>query len=68
MAKGSVKWFSDPKGYGFLETDEYGDVFVHYSDIQINGFKTLRQGQVVEYELANNEKGPLAKNVKLQLK
>jgi cold shock protein len=68
MAKGSVKWFSNQKGYGFIETDEHSDVFVHFSEIQIDGFKTLKEGQLVEYELENNDKGLTAKNVKPHLK
>ena len=68
MTIGSVKWFSNKKGYGFLETDEHGDVFVHFSEIQNNGYKTLKEGQMVEYELANNEKGLMAKNVRLHIK
>ena len=68
MAKGSVKWFSNNKGYVFIQCDEHGDVFVHFSEIQIDGYKTLKEGQLVEYELANNEKGPMAKNVRLNIK
>lgn len=68
MAKGPVKWFSNIKGFGFIQCDEHGDVFVHFSEIQIDGYKTLSQGQVVEYELASNEKGLMAKNVKLHLR
>lgn len=68
MAKGSVKWFSNIKGFGFIQCDEHGDVFVHFSEIQIDGYKTLKEGQVVEYELASNEKGLMAKNVIVHLK
>jgi CspA family cold shock protein len=68
MAKGPVKWFSNNKGFGFIQCDEHGDVFVHFSDIQIDGYKTLSEGQMVEYELVNNEKGLMAKNVKLHLR
>jgi len=68
MAKGSVKWFSNIKGFGFIQCDEHGDIFVHFSDIQIDGYKTLSEGQIVEYELVDNEKGLMAKNVKLHLK
>lgn len=68
MAKGSVKWFSNNKGYGFIDTDEHGDVFVHFSEIQIYGYKTLKEGQPVEYELESNVKGLTAKKVKLHLK
>lgn len=68
MAMGTVKWFSNNKGYGFIQFDEYGDIFVHFSDVQIDGYKTLKKGQPVEFELVNNEKGPTAKNVKPHLK
>ena len=64
MAVGKVKWFNDAKGYGFIELDEGGaDVFVHYSSIQMEGFKTLREGQRVEYELIQGPKGYAAGNV-----
>lgn len=60
---GKVKWFSDQKGYGFIERDESTDVFVHYSAIKLDGFRTLRQGQDVWYELYDGGKGPQAINV-----
>ncbi len=63
MAEGKVKWFNNSKGYGFIETDEGKDVFVHFSQIQQEGFKTLKQGQAVEYEMNVGEKGPQAHNV-----
>jgi CspA family cold shock protein len=59
---GKVKWFSNAKGYGFIES-EVGDVFVHYSQIQGEGFKTLAEGQEVSYELLDGEKGAKATNV-----
>ena len=63
MAKGTVKWFNGQKGYGFI-TDENGkDVFVHFSGINMDGYKNLAENQVVEYELADGEKGPQAVNV-----
>ena len=64
MEKGTVKWFNNQKGYGFI-TDETGrDVFVHYSGLNMEGFKTLEEGQAVEYEVNNGEKGPQAYDVK----
>lgn len=64
MARGTVKWFNDSKGYGFIERDDgEDDVFVHYSSIQMDGFKTLEEGQEVEFELATGERGPHAANV-----
>ena len=62
--KGTVKWFNNVKGYGFIEPSEGGkDLFCHMSDIQMEGYKTLKDGQAVEYEVAESEKGPAAKNV-----
>ncbi len=67
-SKGKVKWFNDAKGFGFIEQDGGSDVFVHYSAIQMDGFKTLKQGQDVEFEVKDGEKGPQAANVmKLQV-
>jgi len=66
MAKvtGKVKWFNENKGYGFIERDDGGgDVFVHYSAVQGDGFKTLAEGQKVEFDVADSEKGPQASNV-----
>ncbi len=64
MARGTVKWFNDSKGYGFIEREDgEEDVFVHYSSIQMEGFKTLAEGQEVEFELATNDRGPHAANV-----
>ena len=63
MNKGTVKWFSNQKGYGFI-TDEAGnDVFVHYSGLNMEGFKTLEEGQAVEFEVTEGAKGPQAINV-----
>lgn len=61
--KGRVKWFSEAKGYGFIEREEGEDVFVHYTAIQMDGFKTLAEGQEVEFEVTQGEKGPQAENV-----
>jgi len=62
---GTVKWFSAEKGYGFITPDEGGkDVFVHYSAIQAEGYRSLNEGQKVEYEVVQGQKGPQAANVK----
>jgi len=63
VATGTVKWFNEAKGYGFIETAE-GDVFVHYSAIAEQGFRTLREGQTVELDVVPGQKGPQAANVK----
>jgi cold shock protein len=60
---GFVKWFNEVKGYGFIAREGQPDVFVHYSNIQGNGFKTLREGQEVEFEVGQGQKGPQALNV-----
>ena len=60
---GKVKWFSDQKGYGFIAREEDADVFVHHTAIQMDGFRTLRQGEDVVYELRESNKGPQAVNV-----
>ena len=57
MKQGQVKWFNEKKGYGFIETEDAGDVFVHYSTIEGDGFKTLIQGQEVQYEAVDGPKG-----------
>ncbi len=61
---GTVKWFNSSKGYGFISS-ENGDVFVHYQSIQGDGFKTLEDGQKVEFEIIESDKGPQAKDVNL---
>tara|TARA_Y100001936_G_scaffold22644_1_gene20144 strand:+ start:1440 stop:1640 length:201 start_codon:yes stop_codon:yes gene_type:complete len=63
MDNGRVKWFSNQKGYGFIQTDDGKDIFVHFSAIQSEGFKTLSQGQDVEFEISDGPKGPQAANV-----
>jgi len=63
MAKGSVKWFNDQKGFGFIEQEGGADVFVHFSAIQGEGFKTLAEGQAVEFEVVEGPKGLQAANV-----
>ncbi len=60
---GKVKWFSAEKGYGFIEREDGGDVFVHFSAIQDQGFKTLTEGQEVEFEIVEGARGPQAANV-----
>ena len=63
MAKGKVKWYNDAKGYGFIEQDGGEDVFVHFSAITMDGFKTLAEGQMVEFEIQSGDKGLHAANV-----
>lgn len=64
MPQGKVKWFDEAKGYGFIVPNEGGkEVFVHYSAIQSNGFKTLKEGELVSYELSEGPKGPQATKV-----
>ena len=61
--KGTVKWFSESKGYGFITPEEGKDVFVHFSAIKAEGFKTLAEGQEVEFDVVDGAKGPQAVNV-----
>ena len=63
MAMGMVKWFNDAKGFGFIKQDDNADVFVHYSQIAGDGFRSLEEGQLVEFELKDGPKGPFAENV-----
>ena len=63
MLEGTVKWFNESKGFGFIESEEGKDVFVHFSAIQADGFKTLREGQKVRFEVVDGQKGPAAANV-----
>ena len=64
MATGKVKWFNDSKGYGFITCDEGGDAFVHYGDIAGEGFRSLAEGEAVEFDIQQGEKGPKAVNVR----
>ena len=63
MPVGKIKWFSDAKGYGFIDTGQGKDLFVHFSVIRQDGYKSLREGQEVEYEVGEGPKGPQAENV-----
>ena len=63
MSNGTVKWFNAEKGYGFIEREEGGDVFVHFSAIQADGFKTLEEGQAVEFDVVEGPRGAQAANV-----
>ncbi len=64
MAEGTVKWFSEKKGYGFIQQDGGEDLFVHHSAIDMPGFKTLNEGDRVSFEVEDSDRGPKAKNVK----
>lgn len=63
MAQGIVKWFNDQKGYGFIEQDNGEDIFVHYTEIQTSGFRSLAEGDRVNFEVGEGKKGPAAQNV-----
>ncbi len=63
MSEGVVKWFSEKKGYGFIEQEGGQDIFVHHSSINMPGFKTLAEGDRVSFDVEENERGPVAKNV-----
>ena len=64
MAEGTVKWFSDKKGYGFIAQENGQDIFVHFSSIEGEGFKTLSEGERVSFDMEDGERGPVARNVK----
>ena len=64
MAKGTVKWFNDSKGFGFINQEDGTDIFVHFSAIQAEGFKTLSEGDQVEFDVTKGQKGPSAANVR----
>lgn len=61
--KGTVKWFNNQKGYGFISTEDGNDIFVHYSGLRMEGYKTLDEGQSVEFDIVEGDKGPQATNV-----
>ena len=63
MAEGTVKWFSEKRGFGFIEQEDGQDLFVHFSAIQAEGFKTLAEGERVSFEIEESDRGPKAKNV-----
>ena len=63
MAQGTVKWFNEAKGFGFITQEDGTDVFAHYSEIQAQGFKTLNEGDVVSFDVAEGNKGPKASNI-----
>lgn len=65
MSKGTVKWFNNQKGYGFITTEDGKDVFVHFSGLNMEGFKTLEEGASVEFDITDGAKGPQAVNVEV---
>ncbi len=65
MPRGRVKWFSDEKGFGFLEQEGGQDVFVHHTALEMEGFRSLSEGQEVEFELEQSDRGPRATNVRV---
>ncbi len=64
LANGIVKWFNDRKGYGFIQQEDGEDIFVHYSSISMPGFKSLTEGEQVNFDVEESDRGPVAKNVK----
>lgn len=65
MEQGTVKWFNDAKGFGFISRQNGSDVFVHFSAIRSNGFRSLQEGQAVQFEVVQGQKGPQAENVQV---
>jgi len=65
MSQGTVKWFNDTKGFGFIRAEDGSDVFVHHSEIRSEGFRSLKEGQRVEFDLARGDKGSKATNVRV---
>ncbi|HMQ15466.1 MAG TPA: cold-shock protein [Phycisphaerae bacterium] len=65
MSQGTVKWFNDTKGYGFIKTEQGVEVFVHHSEIEADGFRSLKEGERVEFEISQGPKGPKAVKVRL---
>jgi len=65
MEEGTVKWFNGKKGYGFISREAGDDIFVHFSDISMEGYKQLEEGQKVKFNVESGQKGPVAKNVEL---
>ena len=63
MANGTVKWFNDRKGFGFIQQENGEDIFVHYSSINMSGYKSLAEGELVTFEVEEGDRGPVAKNV-----
>jgi CspA family cold shock protein len=63
LAKGIVKWFNDKKGFGFIEQEDGGDIFVHHTAINMTGFRTLAEGERVSFDVEETDRGPAAKNV-----
>lgn len=63
MSRGTVKWFNNQKGYGFISADDGSDVFVHFSGLAMDGYKTLEEGQAVQFDITDGAKGPQAVNV-----
>jgi CspA family cold shock protein len=65
MSQGTVKWFNDTKGYGFIKTEQGVEVFVHHTEIEADGFRSLKEGERVEFEISQGPKGPKAVKVRL---